>query len=283
MDLDYLLRTTSSVPLGPLNLEYAASGIDEWRLTVTLAERRRTIQAEREPVTEGLVLTCKLDTGIVESAPRGAWVTQDDSALDGSMARRIWLHGDGLMPALLLNALAELARVAAPDPAPADDEPESALPLTPAETPLLSEPAPTPAPRTKLLPWQRLDTAPKEPALVETTADPAAVLSTESSPAQVGADAALPPLIPATDTALPAALGEQPASIAPTDSPAPIPPRPPANDDAAAHQALAATQTPPSVTVTPDGSNGRSGTCRECGTPFKADHAFCTNCGIRLE
>jgi hypothetical protein len=337
MDTENLLRQIAAVPLGPLAVSCVSAGADAWTLTVTLADGSRSIRAEREPKTEGVVLTCRLDSA-AQLAVRGSWITEDEAVLGGSTERRLWIHGDGLNAALLLNALAELARVAAEVPAesrqlftPAptsrplsETAPEEPVPeelpvvVTPVaeaaaeESPLAVEtppeeepsvepaPEPAPAPKAKLLPWQSLGTvpSPKPPPMPEEVPEPEVAEAEEPAVLDAPDPEVSPVETPAMETAAEPdrQLDEPPAtSLVVANEPVTpaLPPTPAVESPASTASASLVSQVPQPVPPSPEPAVlpvpgdppqpvGHTGTCRECGTPFAADHAFCTNCGIRL-
>jgi hypothetical protein len=329
MDTEKLLRQVSAAPLGPLAVSYIGTAGDAWALTVTLVDRSTTIRAEREPKTEGLVLTCRIDTE-TEIPVHGSWVTKDEPIPGGAIERHLWIHGDGLNAALLLNALAELAHVAAAIPDESDalngpaltleswTQPEAVVEDTlAAEVPVgeasiqepgtlgppvaeaaTAEPAPetAPVPRAKLLPWQSLGSvapskpdplpeAVSEPAATE-TAEPAASTASPVDASKVGTPSAEPEPPIAGPTLQASPVAEEILTPEPSITSAVEPPTEDASLPLVSDTPQPAAPPPLSASVPAlEGSPqpvGHTGTCRECGTPFAADHAFCTNCGIRL-
>jgi hypothetical protein len=256
MEIEDLLRRASAAPLGPLALTYVASDEAAWTLTITLAGKSSTVRARPDAASGGLILACSVDD---PSSPAGAWVTATSTdAVSGRTERRLWLHGDGLSSNVLLNALSALAQVASTTE-PAVVQPTIVIPPPP------EEPEPVPLERPKPVGWNsfgfdRRETEPEEEPAV------AAAPLPEAEPA-AGAEP-----LSESETDVVASM-PAPAEVAPDATPvAPAP----AVTEAEPSQSLATAAfeaVPPAEAA---------GYCRECGSPYLPDHAFCTNCGARL-
>jgi hypothetical protein len=101
--------------------------------------------------------------------------------------------------------------------------------------------------------------------------------ATESAaPAPPPPAAAPAPATPAAEPSSPAGAPATPTWPAPAQQPAPAPrPEP--------WQSLTAPPPEPDAPApTPGPGPAQGGYCRECGSPYQPDHAFCTNCGARL-
>ena len=242
-------------PLGPLTMISVLTGAGAWTLTVTVAGRAHTIQAEQDPVSGGLVLATPVEDGSAELT--AGWVT--DTKVDegsGKIIRQLWLHGDGLTPALLLNAAAALAAVAVVDE-PVVELPTVVIPAPP------SEPEPIPLERPRSVSWNSFEFGGSDRE--EPSPEPTVVESTEANAAQPAEPEALPAETAVAVTAPADVIGGMDPSASTGEAPASAEPR-------AEAEFLAETFLP----------TGKSGNCRECGSPFTPEHAFCTNCGARL-
>jgi hypothetical protein len=273
MDMEDLLRRAGAAPLGPLALTFATAGPDAWTLTVTLGNRTRTIRAERDSATEGLILACRSESRDIQGGP---WVTDTTETL-GVSERRLWLHGDGLTPALLLNALAELMHLAAPEPG----GPEAAEEMSPiialVKPPEESRPEPLPVSRPRVIPWQSFE-APARPAETPAAESPVPEGASESP-----AGAATPPEPTLEPVVMPSAQHpDPPATPEPLLEPVVLPGSQSSSPTAQPESELPLTSqiTPIPTDATPP--VGTAGHCHECGSPYTADHSFCTNCGARL-
>ena len=267
MEIEDLLRRASAAPLGPLVFTYKSSGPDAWTLTVTLGDKTREVRAERDTATEGLVLACKIDKE-ASTAFDGSWVSDTtNDEINGQTERRLWLHGDGLSSALLLNALATLVPVGAATPGtPAGLIVETARIIIP---PPPEEPKPVLVERPRPVGWNSFGFGRRETPQPEP--EPAAV--TESSE---------PGVEPVTDTGLAVeheakAAGE---GLAQTEAEAV-----PIGVESGPEPTVLATDPtsqPAEPAVETVQAAGKAGYCRECGSPYQPDHAFCTNCGAKL-
>lgn len=252
MELEPLLRRASATPLGPLVFTYEPAGTEAWNLTVTLGDRTRVIRAEQDASTEGVILACKVDAE-TSTTFVGPWVSAtklDD--LSGQMERRLWLHGDGLSSALLLNALAALVPIAVAEAgAPEGIVLERIIIPTIPEEP---KPEPVPVERPKPVGWNSFGFGQREAA--EPEPSPAPVVAVET-PEPTATDDVAGHSEPEVEAAA------EVTSDTTEPKPTPLP------------------EPEPEVEVT--ASAGKSGYCRECGSPFRPDHAFCTNCGAKLQ
>jgi hypothetical protein len=289
MDIESLLFRTASEPLGPFSMSYEAASPEAWALTITLDGVTRTIRAEPEPRSGGLVLSCPVDA----VTAKGPWVSTISTSPDGKKEQSIWLHGDGLSTALLISALAELTRAAAADkPAPKPLLEPVHIPIPTPPPP----PDPVPVERPRPLDWQTFSPAPaettagaaKEPepvtpepveATVSATPDetlgPATPIVAESTPA-------MEPVVSAAEEV---AHGPEPPVITPTpvtssEETKPVAPVETKDIEEKAPQPVAQSGQPSAAD--PPRVTGKTGNCFECGSPYAADHAFCTNCGARL-
>ncbi|HEY7268324.1 MAG TPA: zinc-ribbon domain-containing protein [Dehalococcoidia bacterium] len=326
MDIDLLLRRAAESPLGPFKLTVTASGAGSWELDVKLGDGDFQMRAENDPNADALLLIRHVPAqdaaAISTSAARAHWVIETSPSSAGGLDVKLWLHGDGLGAALLVNALVELAHIAPPvtleardepaapaevtpdalatvdeEPSPllAADEPGPALP--PIKIPVITEPEPQPVPVSSPhgVTWRSFtsgSTSPAAPLAAGATEDhpEETIAATEvsgsasdepstasngsrSSPADkplglsLEADEPVPEAVDGQTGALPAP--------APTAEPAPA-----AASAAPAVTPSAEAQAPATEDPT---SNINAGYCRECGSPHPAGHAFCTNCGARLD
>jgi hypothetical protein len=276
-DVEDLLNRAAAAPLGPLSLSYDRAD-DAWILKVTYAGRQITgLKAIKDGATGGICLEYQTPSGdacdLSAFLDSRSWVSAVASTPAGSTILRIWLHGDGLQVNTLLSLSADLARlssisvVADPVSQEASGLAESAVevPLEP-ELPVPIEAKPEPA-RPAPIPvaprpvgWQSFG--------VPASATPAKADEAmhESEPPAIAASGA--EVSSGSSTAAESAKTHAaPASTddAPLSSQS-VPPPPTAEVD-------------PPVLPKPAGT---AGFCRECGSAFAPDHAFCTTCGARL-
>jgi hypothetical protein len=178
----------------------------------------------------------------------------------------LWLHGDGLSPALLLNALAALTHVAAPE-AEAEQEPEPDEPKI-VISPPPQDPKPVIIERVKPLGWNSFG----EDSRGTTDPGPDTVAGEASVPEVKGS------LAPDPDRQSEMAKPVVEESSPEVEDAVRLETRPtPAADESKSNREP---KPEPSGEIAPPA--GTTGYCRECGSPHMPDHAFCTNCGARL-
>jgi hypothetical protein len=273
-DLGSLLNRAAAAPLGPLSFTYLPDGAG-WSLTVKAsAAPAVNVRVDSHFSSGGLCLERQVPAGgptvwprVVESAP---WVLAADTTAADMVVLRLWLHGDGLDVNVFLAALAYFSRLGAADiAAAAQDDIDGEVIAT------LPQPAvePTPVVPVRPLAWQSFGMAPRAPS--PTTEPPRGpnpqpeqqpsvpeqpAVAPEAAPVPAEATVAIvQPVV--VEPAIEVVVAIEAPALASTPAPAP---------DAAAPAA-----------ATPEPA-GVSGTCRECGTPHRPDHAFCTTCGARL-
>jgi len=264
VELESLLQRASAAPLGPLSFVYHASGPATWTLTVTLKDESREIRAERNAATEGLILNCKVNSGALPDS-YGPWVSETSTdEIPGQSIQRLWLHGDGLSPALLLGALAALMQVAGPESSGPSKEivakPRIIIPPPP------EGPKPVPIERPEPPGWNSFGRA--TPGL-----EPEAVAVADSSAPEVDVEAAPAPESTAGQEIEAADEGPEPEAVT-----VPVEPHP----EPATGTAEPTSRPKPEPAVETVAPVRTTGYCRECGSPFQPDHAFCTNCGAKL-
>ncbi len=270
MELESLLQRAAAVPLGPLAVTYHASGPDAWTLTVTSGDASHDISAERDDATGGLILSCRVGTG-ASAALGGSWVS--DSITDGAAGLtvgRVWLHGDGLSPALLFNALAALIHVAATVPDPPQEEivAKPRIIISP-PPPVVSQPVPIERPRP--VGWNSFGRKTPEP-------EPEAGLASIAESPQSEDEIDKPPVAqPATEHPS-GANGEIPAGTVAES----LHSNPQADSEPDVPGVQSAPPTGAELAVDVPAPAGKAGNCRECGSLYLPDHAFCTNCGAKL-
>jgi hypothetical protein len=273
MDIESLLRRATAAPLGPLTLRYAPAGPDAWTLSVALAGDESSVRVEPEPNTDGLVLVRHVAGDGAAPGPSVTrthpWVVESRAIAEG-LELRLWLHGDGLSSAMLINAVVDLTQFDAGrgvDSGPVAADTEAPIPIPVDEAP---RPEPVPVSPHRGISWQSfgLGRGPDSGA--------AAPSATGESPARAES------LAPEANTPAPGVGSQSEPAAEPaqpvTDVGEPVPPEPPATA-APATQPLATTDQS-SRTPAP---GQKPGYCRECGSPRAADHVFCTNCGARLD
>ncbi len=248
VDINELLRRASSAPLGPLYLTIAPDGPDSWSLTVSMSGRNALVRARHDEEAQALVLSCTVDAGDSTAAVRSLlWVVDTRPTVEAATDVSLWLHDDGISVAMLLNALACLARLAVQSPS-RETAPQS--PATEANgTSSVPEPVPTAAHRP--VGWQSL----------------------ASQPLQQHPSASQDPP-PLEDAKAANGVSHQEGVVPPADN---------AGVGAEAGEALTSPLIPSQAVPEPEPKPaGRAGYCRECGSPHTAEHVFCTNCGARL-
>jgi hypothetical protein len=278
VEIEDLLRRASAAPLGPIAFTLRSASPDAWIISVTLGDRTREVRAERHAATNGLVLACKIDKN-ASNPTAETWITQTTYKADGDYwERRLWLHGDGLSPALLLNALGALVAVASPVDAQESAQVEAEPIIIPSPPP---GPNPVPVERARLVGWNsfgfghREAPAPEEPASsppVPSPPSPEPVVDVPTAAAEERTEMAVEHAPEAVDEAqsevedkamvVEVAVQSEPEPLATSAGPDSKP-------------------GPAAVSETVEGA-GKAGYCRECGSPYLPDHAFCTNCGARL-
>jgi hypothetical protein len=285
-DLASLLERAAASPLGPLSLACRPEE-NGWGLTVNFGSRPGvSVKATRDAAGGGLCLYRRVLAGAasdLRDAQARPWVVEVDTTFADVVGVRLWLHGDGLDLNTLFAALAYMARLGDV----ADEADSEARRAQVAATPL-TEPEPMVVVPVRQQSWQSFASAGADAAesgRSEQAVDPPAPVPVVSA-AEAEEDAMPAPetATPQPDSEIAAAVdnGGQALITEGASEPLTAALETAAQESPVAVEAGAsATAAPAEVTSLPQ-PMGISGTCRECGSPYRQDHAFCTTCGARL-